>query len=221
MTRWMLASFTFLLSLPFAAQSAVIDIGQVGTEAGDSTPGSSIAIQTAYSASYFGATPLTINSLSFFLYAANPVTENFTITLSTSKNRAGDLSSDMAANVGSDAETFYSGAPDFVGAKGWYTFSGTPFSYDPSAGDLLVEIDHATNVPMSSGYTQVSTDGQRAYEFDDGSVHVDGLNYVFAIQINASPAAVPETATWMTAIGGFGLVGASTRRSRKGATRLT
>lgn len=194
----------------------------------DCTPGCTPIFQSVYSASKFGSSPIGIDSISFYLsnpYGI-PATDTYTFTLSTSRNAVGSLSTVFSNNVGADAQTFWTGTLSATAEGGWVTFSGTSFLYDPTAGDLLLEIDHAAD-PNSeyyaddyirSSYSYDNTLSQRAYRY--GGDWADAAGYAIDTRFGVSGAsgAVPEPASWALMLGGFGLVGGALRSRRRAQT---
>ena len=186
----------------------------------DCTPGCTPILQTVYRGSRFGSSPVQIDSISFYLMSLATLTDTYTFTLSTSRNGVGSLSSVFANNVGADAQTFWSGTPTAGSTGAWVTFSGTPFVYDPTLGDLLLEIDHPGDTGTSSSdrfYSAYGSDhgAQRAYRF--GGDYLDGTSHSIdtVFGVSAPPASgVPEPASWAMMVGGFGLVGGALRGRR-------
>jgi hypothetical protein len=101
--------------------------------------------QQVYDNTFFGATPLKFDSLAFFApYADTIVYPDFEIRLSTTVREPGGLSTQFAANIGANETVVFDGPISLTSAAfQWLemTFT-TPFTYDPSAGNLLVEISH-------------------------------------------------------------------------------
>lgn len=98
--------------------------------------------QEAYAASNFSG-PIAITGIDFFL--ANGFTGDlyggtYTLSLSVVSSDIGSLSStDLAGNIGSGNTVFESVALSGA-APGMLTFTGAPFLYDPSQGNLLLDI---------------------------------------------------------------------------------
>lgn len=84
------------------------------------------------------------------------------------------------------------------------TINGTPTTTNSGIG--AVEFSGISGVPITAGVLN--------------KVVITGLsrgNGSYGANASFSPAAVPETATWAMMLGGFGLMGASMRKSRKAA----
>ena len=210
------ASFV-AFAAPVQATTVAYDNGSTSTN--DCTPGCTSPTQTVYSGSLFGASPVDINSVSLYLDIQNPPATPLSFTLSTSKNGVGSLSSNFAANVGDDAQLFFSGV--LSPATGWVTFTGvSPFHYDPTAGDLLVEIDNPSAVydwsTITSSYNR-DPRAQRAFTIAGCCSIVDGPGYAFNTRFDVSPAGVPEPASWALMLGGFGAIGTAMRRRPRAA----
>lgn len=218
-----------MLTLVAPAKAATVAFGATsGNFAGDCTPGCTPQFQTVYSGSAFGSSPVLINAISYFLAGSDnqPV---YTINLSTSRNGLGSLSSIAADNIGADVATFFTGAPSGLTLSGaWYTFTGTPFLYNPLAGDLLVDFAHIPAVNgeyLGSSYSFTTTNAQRGYSFSDtGPMFVGSPGYVIDTQFTVSTpnaaAAVPEPATWLTMILGFAVLGGAMRRRQSANVRF-
>lgn len=185
--------------------------------AGDCTPGCTPTIQTVFFSSLFGSSPLLINSVGLWM---NTIAQgsSLVITFSTSANPTGSLSATFANNLTSDAATFFTGAvPSTTDAAGFTIFSGAGFLYNPSQGDLLMQI-------VSNGFTGRSayTNGvnaQRVYSFEQnfptGSVDAPGYVFNAKFETSAVTSAVPEPATWAFMLLGIGFIGGAIRTSKR------
>ena len=175
-----------LIGGPAAAVPLVVPNAQAGAEGNDAGLGpffdTSVRYQQVYSASEFGSTdPLTISQIAFRPDGAvttSALTVFFTsvqIDLSTTSRTPTTLSTTFADNVGPDNATVFNsfvfvnapvtgpagGPKDFT-----ITIPITPFVYDPSAGDLLMDVRAAT----SSGGIEDNLDEQSGSPF---TAHVD------------------------------------------------
>jgi len=143
-----------------AAVPLVIPNAQAGAEGNDANLGpffdASVRYQQVYSASQFGASgPVTISQIAFRPDGADSGASliiffnSVQIDLSTTARTPTTLSTTFASNVGPDNATVFNG---FVfnnfpitgpagGPKDFtITFNVTPFIYNPSAGNLLLDV---------------------------------------------------------------------------------
>jgi len=200
-------------------------------------------VQQIYSSDFFTGIQ-SISALSFRAYPGaapsgffgNSVTvSDIIVRLSTTS--AGDetgtlASSSFANNVGADVATVFSGALTLsTAATGTgeqpfdYTISfATPFVYDASLGNLLLDVMIPTTATVSGtgvGFLTFDT----VNSFNDGIYSVIELNNGAATtgfadtsgvitSFTTSPVttAVPEPASWALMIGGFGCAGLVLRR---------
>jgi hypothetical protein len=149
--------------------------------------GPSLEYQQVYASSAFPGS-IVISAVTFYQYPGTPevvVNGNYDISFSTTSAPVGGLSGTLANNVGSNSATFYNGS--LGGAfSGSFTITGTPFTYNPAGGNLLMDV-YVTNqaiVPNGSGngYNAADDSGSatsRVYAFDGSGVgNVDGTGLV-------------------------------------------
>lgn len=128
-------------------------------DSGTST-GPSIHYQQVYSASSFtGVTQ--INSLTLFdVFAAQfggtsaVLSGNYQVSLSTTTRAVNGLSTNLASNIGADNTLIFNGDLGGLSTTPSFTITGTvPFVYDPSLGNLLLDIvvTNQTLRPNGSG----------------------------------------------------------------------
>ena len=100
--------------------------------------------QQVYAASDFSG-PITLEDLEFFhtqFPGGSVLNGNYTISLSTTNAQVNNLdTTNFANNVGPDSQIFFSGT--LGGETGTLDIIGIAFTYDPSEGNLLVDISAA------------------------------------------------------------------------------
>ncbi len=155
----------------------VIDVGFSNNA--DCTFGCIDRVQQVYDSSLFTGIS-TISQVSFFV-ADIPFTWNgstWQMSLSTSNNTVGSLDPVFANNVGGDNAVFGSLTPTGSPAlSSLVTFTGS-FTYDPSQGDLLIDIVRPAGPASFTSFlyaTQSPGLVDRAYAFNS-TVNADGLN---------------------------------------------
>jgi hypothetical protein len=101
--------------------------------------------QEAYASSDFSG-PISITGIDFFLapgITGDLYSGTYTLSLSIISANIGSLSStDLSGNLGAD-NTVFETATLSGSAPNMLTFTGTPFLYDPSMGNLLLDISVA------------------------------------------------------------------------------
>jgi len=179
--------------------------------------------QQVYDSSFFSGPLVELSAISFFNENSPGAvfeTADYTFTFSTSQNPVDALNtSDLDANVGPDATLFASvNLSGSTGAK--FTISagdggGSPFLYDPSQGDLLVDIVRSNqDVGSGSGFLDAFNGNaggifSRAHNFDSGFEGF-GLKTEFSAQV------VPEPSTLvLSGVLGTMMVGAVGWRRRR------
>ena len=193
-----LAAFAFLSSAP--AQSLTIGTAEFSGQFGNTFPfgtNTGNRYQQAYAASNFTG-PVTITGINFFAatdsgnLARNYTGGTFTLSLSTTPLGVNTINenSNFDANLGSDNQLFttetLTGTVDPV-----LTFSGAAFNYDPTQGDLLLDISVTGSASTSLAFQFDSANGgimSRAHDF--GNVfdnHGLGTEFTFG-EIVSVPA---------------------------------
>jgi len=206
-----------------SANATVIVSDGNGVDSGtDCTFGCVERYQQVYSSSLFsGLTD--INSVLFNNSQAKSVAfgSTFSMSLSTSNNSVNTLSSIFASNVGADLQLFQSGV-DFGGsysANQDYGFTGS-FLYDPTQGDLLVDIirTSGSSISLYSDYNyggNTAGEYSRVYQFTGTVSGNVGNNYGNHTKFITNAASVPEPTS--LALLGLGLAGFGFSRKKKKA----
>jgi hypothetical protein len=174
--------------------------------------------QEAYASSDFTG-PINITGIDFFLangFKGNLYAGTYTLSLSVISSNIGSLSStNLAGNIGSDDTVFESVALSGK-APNTLTFTGTPFLYDPSLGNLLLDIS-VTGGSGGSGAAFEDSEGTgtslaRYQNFGSGN----GLGYGLVTEFDstASMANTPEPGT-LPLMACLGLVGLLVQRLRR------
>ena len=151
--------------------------------------------QIVYNSSGFGTSPITISAFSFrpLGFGSDISITDTTIRLSTTAASETTLSPTFSSNLGTDSAVVYNGALN-IDSSGTPVFDvtvnlQTPFVYDPSQGNLLLDVVIPTTAT-------VTTDGFfGSYSLDDVNVNNDGIASVTNITDgNATTGAVATDA---------------------------
>ena len=164
--------------------------------------GVTMEYQQVYSSTAFSGT-IDITSLTFYqIFAAQfggtstVLAGNYQISLSTTSAAVNGLSTTLANNVGSDDTVFFNGNLGGDSVNPSLTISGGSFVYDPTKGNLLIDIV-ATNQPIfyngsGNGYNDADNSGalmSRAYAYGGSATGVaDSIGLVTGFNV----ASVPE-----------------------------
>ena len=151
------ASTTEARCFPFMCNTSGTDVDQ------------SIHYQQVYAASAFND-PTQINSLTFFRIAAAAfglsntiLSGNYQISLSTTTRAVGELSTDLASNIGPDSVVVFSGSLGGSANPSFTVALTTPFGYSPAEGNLLLDVvvTNQDNVPNNgnNGYNDSDETG--------------------------------------------------------------
>ncbi len=184
--------------------------------------------QQVYSASQFSG-PEEITAITFFPYVGTPSTTisgDYTIDLSTTSAGVGTLSGTYANNIGANNAQFFSGAVSDV-----LTFTGGPFLYDPSQGNLLLDVsvvtaNSFTGNSLAAGCSAVTERvfnvGGNGAAVADYNVDCSGTAYGLETEFTMTPAGttVPEPHSLLlllTAIAAVGLAAGKKRLGRRAA----
>jgi len=191
--------------------------------------------QQVYSSTAFPGT-ITIDSLAFFQgqvvnNGGEPAGGTYTLSFAYTSAAPGELSlTGPGQNIGSGSEDFFTGTLPALtadGADNLLGFTGTPFTYNPADGNLLltVAVTGATNTQpylyldtaqcgpqtvCEMGSTPVSSDAYFGHVNggnDDGGL-VTGFDYTSPT--NSLPT--PEPGSLLLVLAGIGLIGYQGRR---------
>jgi hypothetical protein len=176
--------------------------------------------QEAYNQNAFAGVQ-TFNTVSFskftaFVPGASMDTGTYAVSFYLSTEPVGSLSSNLSTNEGA-----------FLGSLGTFTLSGpmpsvlsltgSTISYDPSQGDLLMDVGISNGTSFSGAYNEFFNADTTGTEVSRAWVStIDGSfgDTTGALQTTFSMG-VPEPATWAMMLFGVGAIGASLRSSRR------
>jgi hypothetical protein len=177
--------------------------------------------QQVYGSSAFGSAPVVIRSVSFIAtrYGSTWAPGNsWQISLSTSANQVDHLASAFSANKGLDNAVFdvksFSGTPISGSA---ITFDGS-FTYDPTKGDLLVDIVAlgSTGGPGVAYNPHSNGAFSRDYSWGNSPTGSAEPGYGNVTLFDVKAASVPEPASFLLV--GVGLAGLAIGRRKKSRT---
>ncbi|MFN3371604.1 MAG: PEPxxWA-CTERM sorting domain-containing protein [Sphingomonadaceae bacterium] len=181
--------------------------------------------QQAYNAAAFSGGPVLLTSMSFEMVLAmtsppDLKSGTFQLSLSTWTGAMGTLDeTDFDGNLGADNMVVWTGplSSAFDGTK--LSFSIAPFLYDPSMGNLLLDVS-VTGGASLDYFTFFAADYLEDGTFNRiSNYELNQTNRLWGLVTTFNGGAVvPEPATWGMLIVGFGIVGSMARRRRLSAT---
>jgi hypothetical protein len=177
----------------------------------------STTYQQVYAASAFVGGPLAISGLSFISTSGAPNGGTYTLSLSTTPAAVNGLDlATFANNVGGDNTQVFSGSLAGQFSGGVLSFSFAPFIYDPTVGNLLLNISVAGNpvTGLTNFFQAMNGDSgglfSRAHDF--GIVFANsGLVTTFDVRRGDQ---VPEPTTGVLLILGGAVARFTARRRR-------
>jgi hypothetical protein len=202
------AVLAVLFSLGSEASAGYIVIGSpADANAGSAFPfglSSATTYQQVYNANQFTSGPITINAIDFFNTSKpggsiNPAT--YSVYLSTTSKSVNGLTyGGSSSNVGPDNALFFSGAlgGPINTTTQEFTITGTPFTYNPANGNLLLEIvlSNATPASLATVFLDArngdfGTISSRSYSLDSSGSFSN--SYGLVTEFDFVPAADPPT----------------------------
>jgi hypothetical protein len=177
--------------------------------------GCGIVTQQIFDNDEFPAMPISLTAITYFNSVFDPPDTfdpaTYTFKLSTAATDHTAPSATFADNVGPDETVVLVTALPSAPYPASFTFVfSTPFTYDPSAGDLLLEIDKPDGTHSFSGFTDNNAGFagfSRIWNGDGGPVGAVDLSYGQVVEFTFEPVVViPEPATLTLA--GLGILSA-------------
>jgi hypothetical protein len=162
--------------------------------------------QEAYASSDF-STPELITGIDFFEapgQTGNLYSGTYTLSLSVISSSIGSLSStNLPSNIGAGSTVFETVALSGK-APGELTFTGTPFLYDPSQGNLLLDLSVSGGSGGSVAFEDNEGVGSSLARYQNfGATNGLGYGLVTEFDSNSGGPAVPEPGTM--SLFGFGM----------------
>jgi hypothetical protein len=208
-------ALALLFAIPAALRADDIILGNPSDVAlcvpfGCDNFGPSTMYQQVYSATAFPQ-PTAIRSISFFNTESPTgsfLYSSYQISLSTTTAPVNGLSTNFDSNLGGDNQVFFNGILSGT-ANGQYTIYGSSFNYDPSQGNLLLDIRRTPLVlPGGIGSGGIAFNGRDnsngLFSFMQNYLPSNFPNYGLVTEFSDT---VPEPGTFLLIAGGFLAVG--------------
>jgi PEP-CTERM motif len=179
--------------------------------------------QQVYNSSQFSG-PITITKLEFFnTQSSNTVTAmntgNWAISLSTTAADSNTLSPNYSSNKGANNTLVFNGnlAQSWAFGDTLVIALTTPFTYDPSSGNLLLDVVSTASAPGGSIFFDVGSYSYMGRVYYNGGGLVSGFTnpgygLVTEFGTDTTSNAVPEPATMLLL--GLGLAGVAVARKK-------
>jgi len=192
--------------------------------------------QQIHSGAAFGAGPITITQIAFASVpfgSGGPGTANFNfnLRLGTAATSLAAPSATFSANRGADLTTVFSGGITAMMTRtGTFDFIinlTTPFTYNPTNGDLLLDVVINTPTTFSNGslyfLSGTSTDSVRIFNDTPSATGTINPSNVLRtrVEFNRGAVVIPEPATMILLGTGLAGMAAKIRRKRKGTKSAT
>lgn len=207
--NWMLAALAAVFSIG-EAKAGYIVIGSPGDASNLLPFGANglTAYQQVYNANQFTSGIIAINGIAFFNTISpggNITPATYSVYLSTTSVPVSSLAPGAASsNLGSDNTLFFSGTLGDPVTNGGFTINGTPFTYNPADGNLLIDIvvtnpTGSGSVPLdANAFGNFGTVSSRSDDLDPSGVASIGWGLVTGFDFTpgaSDPTVIPEPAS--------------------------
>lgn len=203
-----------------APASASVTVGELPGNSGNCFPFSCTyngTYQQIYGANAFSGVTL-FDTLTFYVdpgFEGSVNTGTYDIKFYYSAASVDGLSTNGSANLGSAIGNFGSFTLTGQFVDSTLVFSGVNLQYDPSLGNLLMNIAATTTVGGNTSFDSVFAIDETARQYSGlGLNGTDSLGLITTFS-NERTNAVPEPATWAMMLLGFGVIGGAMRSRRR------